>query len=392
MVMGHQRRRKDLYILEGEDTIKDYVKDKITELGLIIDNEEGKYVYTHDSSGYKYRIVKYNFKRKPQIPHLYFYNPYAYHNLQTYLKLEKPYIKLVSKEYKTCKDEILYICEKHEELGIQSTTLTCINQSADFCYGCVNEKRGLRYRISDEKILKRCNKLNIEYVGRYNDDNKQETVVKYICPRHRNKGVLTIRWDSLRSASKGCPYCTGRYRTTEEIKEILGKINDTYDLLGKYVKFESNIKCKCKICGHIWETSIPSLKTGSGCPKCSMSHGERFIASVLDGLDIGYITQHTFKDCILNQKLKFDFYLPHCNAVIEYDGEQHFKPVDFANKGNDWANKSFIKNIERDKCKDLYCHANNIPLLRIPYWEYDNIETKVIDFIKNIQESQETAG
>ena len=52
---------------------------------------------------------------------------------------------------------------------------------------------------------------------------------------------------------------------------------------------------------------------------------------------------------------------------------------------------SFEENKIRDEIKNKYCIDNNIPLLRIPYWEKDNIKTILDEYINNIkqQESQE---
>lgn len=392
MVMGHQRRRKDLYILEREDVIEECIRSKLEEFKFEIFDEHGKYVYVNDSDGYKYQIVKYNFKKNPKTPHLYSHNPFAYHNLKTYLSKERPNIRLVSKEYKTCKDPIEFVCELHRELGVQTTTLEYMYHQKDICYGCINKERGKRYRISTDAIKQRCNELNLEYYDRYNNDDEQCTFVKYICPKHRNKGIQSIRWERLRTASIGCPFCYGRGKTTKDVCERLMGINDTYDYIGEYKRFEDDALCRCKICGDIWKTSMHSLIQGSGCPKCAMSRGEKMVVSVLGGLDIDYIPQHTFDDCVLVNKLRFDFYLPKYNAVIEYDGQQHYEPVDFANKGKEWAVELLIKNQERDSFKNNYCRENHIPLLRIPYWEYENIEILIKDFIKDIQESQETAG
>lgn len=127
-------------------------------------------------------------------------------------------------------------------------------------------------------------------------------------------------------------------------------------------------------------------------PKMRNESRREKVLSVLNNLDIECIPQYSFDDCFLINKLKYDFYLPTYNAVIEYDGEQHYKPVDFANNGKEWAIELLIKNQERDSFKNRYCEENRIPLLRIPYWKYEETETLIKDFIKDIQESQETAG
>ena len=72
--------------------------------------------------------------------------------------------------------------------------------------------------------------------------------------------------------------------------------------------------------------------------------------------------------------LPFDFYIPDLNICIEYDGEQHFEPVDFGGKGKEYAEKRFKAQQKRDNIKTEYCKNNNIKLIRIPYWEFDNVE------------------
>ena len=56
---------------------------------------------------------------------------------------------------------------------------------------------------------------------------------------------------------------------------------------------------------------------------------------------------------------------------IEYQGEQHFKPIDFFG-----GKKAFVKLIERDKKKKKLCQANNIRLI---YFNFDEPLNK--DFI-----------
>lgn len=66
--------------------------------------------------------------------------------------------------------------------------------------------------------------------------------------------------------------------------------------------------------------------------------------------------------------------------LIEYDGEQHFKPV----KG--WGGEEGLKGVQlRDSIKNTYCKDHNIPLLRIPYTEKDHIEEIVISKLKELK-------
>ena len=61
------------------------------------------------------------------------------------------------------------------------------------------------------------------------------------------------------------------------------------------------------------------------------------------------------------------------NILIEYDGQQHFKPVSFGND-EEKAISEFKQRQINDDIKTQYCKSNDIELIRIPYWEYENIE------------------
>ena len=67
------------------------------------------------------------------------------------------------------------------------------------------------------------------------------------------------------------------------------------------------------------------------------------------------------------------------SSLIEYQGKQHYEPIDFAGKGEKWANKLFRSNQKRDKIKRGYCIKNNIPLIEIPYWEFENTENILLN-------------
>ena len=73
--------------------------------------------------------------------------------------------------------------------------------------------------------------------------------------------------------------------------------------------------------------------------------------------------------------MPFDFYLPAYNLCIEFDGEQHFKSI----KHFGGEKRLSIQKI-KDNIKTEYCKNNNIKLLRIPYYDFNNIE-KILEKI-----------
>ena len=102
------------------------------------------------------------------------------------------------------------------------------------------------------------------------------------------------------------------------------------------------------------------MYNGSGCPKCKNSKGEDKILRILEELNINFETQKRFPKCKYKLSLPFDFYLPEYKTCIEYDGIQHYQPVE------KWGgNKEFELIKLRDKIKDNYCYENNLTLIRV---------------------------
>ena len=128
-------------------------------------------------------------------------------------------------------------------------------------------------------------------------------------------------------------------------------------------------------CGHF-------TLLGRRCPTCKESHGERKIREYLIKNNIEFIPQKTFPKLLGTgeKPLSYDFYIPSKNLLIEFQGKQHYEPVDFNNEGMEQAEKNFEKQQEHDRRKMEYAKQNNIDLLEISYLEEDKIE-EILDKI-----------
>ncbi len=133
--------------------------------------------------------------------------------------------------------------------------------------------------------------------------------------------------------------------------------------------------------------------SGNRCPICSESKGERKIREYLTKNNIDFIPQKEFSNLLGtgNKPLSYDFYIPVNNLFIEFQGEQHYRVVDFSSKDMKKAEKNFKKQQEHDRRKREYAQQNNIDLLEITYLEEDKIE-EILDkiFNKNFKKSIDT--
>lgn len=174
-------------------------------------------------------------------------------------------------------------------------------------------------------------------------------------------------------------------RSKNLIGEKFGKLT-VIELMDESNKFKRRLyKCKCD-CGN--EIIVPSssltTKHTSSCG-CLLSYYNMYIAQLLDKKEIEYKQEYTV--FMENGKYyRYDFFLPSYNLFIEYDGQQHYMPIHFGNIGEEQAKLVLEQVKQHDKIKDQYCKENNINLLRIPYWEKDNIETIIDNHLQRLSE------
>lgn len=164
-------------------------------------------------------------------------------------------------------------------------------------------------------------------------------------------------------------------------QQIIDEVGKTYGKL-TVISFHSikghvaHWNCQCD-CGHQCVVAGTHLRSGhtQSCG-CLKSQGEMLIKNILQEQKIQFITEKTFADCKMKQPLKFDFYLPELNTIIEYNGQQHYEVSEYFG-GQD----KFEKQTESDTIKQAWCQLNDIKLIIIPYWDYDKISS---DYILNL--------
>lgn len=248
----------------------------------------------------------------------------------------------------------------------------------DACSFCKSKKeqdisRAKRMVSSYNSVRSICEENGYIFIEPDCEYINQHMYIEFICPKHGKQTMILCNF----LKQKRCPKCAVEERNKNklDINFVIKEIEKDGNALlnpGEYKRTTTrNLKIKC-ICGNEYTTSFDCyVHIGvNRCPVCSkrISKGELIISYILDELKVNYEREKRFYDCRDKNPLPFDFYIPEHNLLIEFDGEQHYKPI----RGNV---EKFEITKYHDQIKNEYCESHNIGLLRIPYWEKGNIES-----------------
>lgn len=227
-----------------------------------------------------------------------------------------------------------------------------------------NKNRKSLTQAIEEFIKVHGDKYDYSKVKYLNSDTK----ICIICPKHGEFWQSPIN----HRAGHGCPKCSFEVKSLTNLSNTEEFIKKAIKIHGNLYKYEKvlYISAKtpatiiCKKHGEFLQTPNSHL-SGKGCPKCNSSKGELLIESFLKERNISFIEQFEIPiDSQINSSgiAYIDFYLPKYNMFIEYNGEQHYKPVKHFG-----GEIKFNHQKERDKYVRKYAESNNIKLLEISY-------------------------
>ena len=288
------------------------------------------------------------------------------------LLIKNPTIEVVD-EYINSNTPITHLCKIHN-IYWKTSPSSILRGSG--CSQCEKDKVHLANKKSEEQYVNDVNIINPNIVVLESYINNS-TPILHKCIIHN------IEWKAHPASilhGSGCYECgmeklkIATTKTNEQYIKELNNVNSNIVVLEKYIGANTPILHKCLIDGYQWYAQPSNILFGKGCPQCKESRGERQVRQWLDNHKIMYNKQYKFDDCQDAKPLPFDFYLPDYNVLIEYDGKQHFEPVEYFG-----GQESFEKTVKHDNIKNEYCKNNGIQLLRIPY--YKNVEEELNNFL-----------
>ena len=272
-------------------------------------------------------------------------------------------------EYIKNNTNIKIICSIHGEFE-QSPSSHLMGRGCPYCS---------KYKSTFDSFIEKANYIHKNKYN-YNKVNyiNSITKIKIICPEHGEFEQIP----SGHLIGKGCPLCGGsKKKTTKEFVNMAIEIHgNKYDYsFVDYKNTMTKVNIKCPKHGMFKMKPNNHIVMRQCCPLCNISKGEIYISKSLKNNEIKFETHKRFHDCKYILNLSFDFYLSEHNMCIEYDGIQHFEPVEY------WGGCENLKLSQlRDSIKNQYCLNKNIKLIRIKYNEDINEKMCIIlNEIKN---------
>lgn len=333
--------------------------------------------------------------------------------------------RFVQREYNTTNQrcEILALISAYEYLYFNNIQEGLIYTDSAYCANSCNDKWYIRWEKNGFKSAKGNSVLNqdlwkiiIPYFKNENfkiikvaghSDNFYNNIIDSLVTsasdsridyiKDQTYGDLTVvqLWDSCKNTGKQyvtwktvCKCGKIEYKTSHSIKN--GKNNCTHysgthakdlreqtfgflmplTIVGKTRDNYALWECLCINCNTKTIVSSRNLKKQISCG-CVKSKGETLIAKLLNENNCLYEREHKFDNLKDTSYLKFDFalfnYQGDLIGLIEFQGEQHY-----ISKESGWNNSEHLEKTKfHDQMKQNYCDVNNIPLIIIPYYDYD---------------------
>ena len=259
------------------------------------------------------------------------------------------------------------------------------------------EKKTEEEFLDDAKEIHKDENGNPKYDYSLVDYKNRTTNVKIICPKHREdwksltgNEYFEMTPDKHINDRQGCRFCYKEKRTKypeDEIEKEAKKYRTTSEFKKMaFPYFNAAVKKGREFYDRITSHFVTDTE----------SFGERLVTKILvdnELIDPKCIEtrnctnrEKTYEDCKTTTEgpycraLRFDFYIPQLNTIVEYDGEQHFRP------SSKFGFDKFERTQEHDRIKNDYCFENGIKLIRIHYkFPVEKIEKSLLDALNNNQ-------
>jgi very-short-patch-repair endonuclease len=278
--------------------------------------------------------------------------------------------------YKNSVDKVTIICRKHGKFPISPSSLLRGNG----CSLCGDESSALKRSKGTEKFIEEAIKVHgdrydyslVVYISSY-----EQVII--ICHEHGKFPQFPLNHLKGHNCIE-CGFLETGNKLRMPLEEFIASANAVHSNKYDYSNVDYNgskddVEIICPVHGPFLQSPGNHIR-GSGCKLCGdllNSRGIQLIENWLKLKGLVYEREKTF-DGFKSKKTKkqhfrFDFFVPGKNILIEFDGPQHFKPIEH------WGGEpAFQALIENDKQKEEWAVKNGYLLLRIRFDELEKME------------------
>lgn len=287
--------------------------------------------------------------------------------------------------YKNSRTKLTITCKKHGDFTKYS------NHHLNIEGGCKECNRDDKLLIDRPEITEKFIEKSKEVHSDKFDYSKTKYIritdkVIIICPKHGefeqtpgnhlNFNCLKCSIENVHKKQK---------KSTEQfIIDSIKVHGDLYDYSScDYKSAHEKVQIICKTHGIFEQLPASHTNSKSGCNRCSIYVKENRCIKFLEDLtNYKFVKQrHSFIKNKINKSLELDGYNDELKLAIEYNGEQHYKIIDFFHRN---GIVDLLKQVENDKIKQEKCTENGVYLITVPYYT-NNLEK----FIRNEYEKYE---
>lgn len=288
--------------------------------------------------------------------------------------------RCLSKTYKNCNTKLTWQC-KHGHIW---DTYYYVIRRGSWCPICSNITMSEKYRkytINDAKKmakLKGGECLSTEYIN-------NRTQMKWKCKNGHTwsatyAGILKGDW---------CKKCEGiKQRNTIGMAQELALQRGGKCLSKIYKNNHTKLCWECEF-GHKWKASYNSIQRGTWCPLCKnkrQRHLTKTISQIFGKarIKVNYKPKW-LKNPKTNNRLEIDIFIPQLKIGIEYNGEQHYKPIRFGSISIERAKNrlKYVKALDKIKAKEVLKNKDKIKYFIIFRYDEDLSLDQIITKLTN---------
>ena len=260
----------------------------------------------------------------------------------------------------------------------------CLKSGQTKSCGCIN-KELMSKKFLKNLIGQRFGRLVvIERADDYIIPSNKKHTTRWLC--QCDCGTTYVTGSNLKNGKIISCGCYKKEKISQKFtKDITGQKFGKLTVIERVENKKGRVcwKCLCE-CGQeviVSSNSLVRHKTMS-CG-CLSSFGEYNIKQYFINNKIKFESQKRFDDLLGlgNGLLSYDFYIPQYNLLIEAQGQQHIAPKKLFG-----GEEQFQKQKEHDKRKREYAKKNGYRLLEIWYYDYNNVNTILDNYLKNISQ------